>query len=221
MTTFWNWEFALEILPDILRGLIVTIESVIIGMIVALVVGLGWALLRRSDRRVISWTATSIVELVRSTPLLVQIYLFFYVFPLVGISMSPFVTGVIALGIHYSAYTSEVYRSGIDGVPVGQWQAATALNLSRYHIYKNVVLPQALPPVVPALGNYLVAMFKDAPLLSAITVLEVLQTAKIIGSETFRYLEPITIVGALFLVLSLCSATLINYLERFGNRARA
>ncbi len=88
-----------------------------------------------------------------------------------------------------------------------------ALNLTRWRTMKDIIIPQAIPPVVPALGNYLVAMFKDTPLLSAITVLEVLQTAKLIGSETFRYVEPLTLVGVLFLVLSLLSAALIRWVE--------
>jgi polar amino acid transport system permease protein len=128
--------------------------------------------------------------------------------------MTPFVTGVLALGVHYSAYTSEVYRAGIDSVPRGQWEAAAALNLPRARTFFRVILPQALPPVVPALGNYVVAMFKDTPLLSTITVLELLFTAKNLGAETFRYLEPFTLVGLLFLIVSLAAAGGIRMLER-------
>jgi polar amino acid transport system permease protein len=212
MTTF-DWELAGEILPTILKGLWVTGQAVVVGMSLAIVLGLVWAILRRSPQRPISWAASAVVEFIRSTPLLVQLYLLFYIAPDIGIKLSPFVAGAIGLGLHYSAYTAEVYRAGIDGVPMGQWQAATALNMSRYHTLKRIILPQAIPPVIPVLGNYLVAMFKDAPLLSAITVVGVLQTAKIIGAERFRYLEPITIVGLLFLVVSLCSAVFIQKLE--------
>jgi polar amino acid transport system permease protein len=138
----------------------------------------------------------------------------FYVLPDVGMRLSPMLTGVLALGLHYSCYMSEVYRAGIDAVPKGQWEAATALALSPVQTYRYVVLPQAIPPIIPALGNYVIAMFKDAPLLSAITVLGILQRAKIIGNETFRYLEPLTIVGVIFLVLSLLSGFAVSYLER-------
>jgi polar amino acid transport system permease protein len=120
---------------------------------------------------------------------------------------------VAALGLHYSAYTSEVYRAGIDSVPRGQWEAAIALNLSPYRTFRSIILPQAIPPILPALGNYLVAMFKDTPLLAAITVNELLQSAKLIGAERFRYLEPLTMVGLLFLVASLASAHFIRILE--------
>jgi polar amino acid transport system permease protein len=210
----WNWKFAASILPDILRGLGVTLLAVALGMAVALVLGLVWTIARRSRYRSIAWPATAVVEFVRSTPLLVQIFFVFYVFPSIGIVLSPLVAGVLALGIHYSCYTSEVYRAGINAVARGQWEAARALNFSRAQTYRYVILPQAIPPIIPALGNYLIAMFKDAPLLSAITVLEILQRAKIIGNETFRYLEPFTIVGVIFLILSLLSGLAVTRLER-------
>lgn len=209
----WNWQFAFEILPDILRGLGVTLSAVFWGMILALVLGLVWAICRRSKSKWIAWPVVGLVEFVRSTPLLVQIYFLFYVFPTTGLTLSPFLTGVIALGLHYSCYTSEVYRAGINAIPPGQWMASKALNLTTRQTYQYVVLPQAIPPIIPALGNYLIAMFKDTPLLSAITVLEILQRAKIIGKETFRFLEPLTIVGVTFLVLSLASGFGIRWLE--------
>ncbi len=209
----FDWGFALEILPALLRAGLVTLQCTVVGMILALVLGLGWALLRRSSRRILAWPANWIVEFVRSTPLLVQVYFLFYVLPEFGISWSPFVTGALGLGLHYSAYTAEVYRAGIDNVPSGQWEAARALNLGWMETWRSVILPQAVPPMVPALGNYLVGMFKETPILAAITVQELLQTAKLIGAESFRYLEPLTLVGLLFLLISLSSAQLIGWLE--------
>ena len=118
------------------------------------------------------------------------------------------------LGLHYSTYCAEVYRAGLDNIPRGQWEAAAALNLSTYHTYRDVIIPQAIPPVIPALGNYFVALFKDTPLLSAIAVVELMQRAKILGSENFRYIEPITIVGLFFLAFSLIASALNRYVER-------
>ena len=209
----FDWHYAWEILPRLAEGLVVTIQATLIGMAVALTLGLVLALARRSRHRLVSWPTGALVEFVRSTPLLVQIYFLFYVLPDAGLRLSPLATGVLALGLHYAAYCSEVYRAGLESVPKGQWEAAVALNLTRWRMMKDIIIPQAIPPVVPALGNYLVAMFKDTPLLSAITVLEVLQTAKLIGAETFRYVEPLTLVGVLFLVLSLLSAALIRWVE--------
>ena len=215
----WDWDFTFQILPDLLRAFLVTVQATILGMSLALVLGLVWAILRRARYRIISMPVFWMVEFVRSTPLLVQIYFLFFVFPDFGIRLSPLTTGVLALGLHYSAYTAEVYRSGIEGVQKGQWEAAVALNMRPWHMWRAVILPQAIPPVIPALGNYLGAMFKDTPMLAAITVLELLQTAKLIGAETFRYLEPLTLVGLLFLAISLLSSRFIRHLEaRFGSQ---
>jgi len=210
----FDWAFAVSILPDLGRALGVTVRATLAGMALALALGLAWALLRRAPVRAVRLAVFWGVEFVRSTPLLVQIYFLFFVLPGAGITLSPFATGVLALGLHYSAYTAEVYRAGIEAVPRGQWEAAWALGLSPGHTWRAVVLPQAIPPVVPALGNYLVAMFKDSPMLAGITVVELLQTAKLIGAETFRYLEPLTLVGLLFLAVSLVSARAIRHLER-------
>ncbi|MNR36663.1 putative glutamine ABC transporter permease protein GlnM [compost metagenome] len=115
---------------------------------------------------------------------------------------------------------SEVFRSGIEAVPRGQWEASRALNFSPKHTWMNIVLPQALPPVIPVMGNYLITMFKETPILSAITLVELLQTAKAIGSGSFRYLEAFTLVGLLFLLLSYPSSLLVGKLERQFQRNR-
>lgn len=213
----FDWAFAWSILPQLLWALRITVLATILGMALAATLGLVWVLLRRSPWRIVAWTAHYAVEFIRSTPILVQIYFLFYMLPEFGVRLSPMVAGVLALGIHYSAYLAEVYRAGIESIPKGQWEAARALNLSPIQTWQRVIIPQAFPPIIPVMGNYLVAMFKDTPMLSAITVLELLQTAKIIGSESFRYLEPLTIVGALFLILSLLAAQGVRWAERRFN----
>lgn len=213
MKFVWDWDYALEILPPLLKALVVTVEATVLGFLLALVVGLLLAVLRRAPLRLVRWPVGFFVEFVRSTPLLVQLYFLYFVLPDYGISLPALVVGVVGLGLHYSAYTAEVYRSGLDGVPRGQWEAARALNLSAFRTYRDVVVPQAIPPIIPALGNYLISMFKDSPLLSAITVVEALQQAKILGSESFQYLEPFTVVGLLFLALSLLSAAGVRRVE--------
>lgn len=209
----FDWRFAWDILPRLAEGLVVTLQATVLGMAVALSLGLILALARRSRYRLVAWPTGVLVEFIRSTPLLVQIYFLFYVLPDTGVRLSPLATGVLALGLHYAAYCSEVYRAGLESVPKGQWDAAIALNLGRWRMMKDVIVPQAIPPVVPALGNYLIAMFKDTPLLSAITVLEMLQAAKLIGAESFRYIEPLTLVGVVFLLLSLLSAAAVRWVE--------
>jgi polar amino acid transport system permease protein len=214
----WDWHFAGKILPDLLRGLVVTIEATLLGYAVALVLGLVWAILRRSPSRIVSQVVRWVVEFIRSTPLLVQLFFLFFALPSLGLTFSALVTGVVGLGLHYSAYTSEVYRAGIADVPAGQWEAATALNLPRRRVWFGVVLPQAVRKVIPTLGNYLIAMFKDSPLLLAITVPEMLHSAYDVGAQSLRFLEPMTIVGVLFVIVSVLSSLLLRRLEfRYGN----
>lgn len=213
-----DWSYVDEILPILTRAAVVTLEATLLGFVLAAALGLLLAILRLLPNRAVAMSVTVLVEFIRSTPLLIQIFFLYFVFPKFGIAMSAFLTGVIALGVHYATYCSEVYRSGLENIPRGQWEAATALNLSAYHTFRDIIIPQAIPPVVPALGNYLVALFKETPLLSSIAVLELMQTAKNLGSESFRYTEPITIVGLFFLLMSLVSAGMIRAVERRLNR---
>src|SRR5690606_10576218 len=202
-----------QVLPDLLRAFGVTLQATVGGFALAAVLGLIWAMLRMLPFAWLSRATFWLVELVRSTPLLIQLYFLYYVLPEYGLTLSPFAIGGLALVVHYSAYTAEVYRAGIEAVPRGQWEAATALNLPASSTWLRIVLPQAVPPTLPVLGNYFIAMFKDTPLLAAITVMEMLQTAKLIGAESFRYLEPLTITGVAVLGVSLAASYGVRSLE--------
>lgn len=215
----WDWSYLWHVLPDILRALETTVKITLIGTAIAMVLGLIWALMRRSSILPVRWIAGIIVEVIRDTPLLVQVYFLYFVVPETGLVLSALVTGIAAIGINYSAYTAEVYRAGIEGVPRTQWEAARALNFSTLRTWSSIVLPQSVPAVIPALGNYLIAMFKDTPILSAIGIIEMLNQAEILGSQNFRYTEPITLVGVLFLLISYPSSVGIRALERrFGKQ---
>jgi polar amino acid transport system permease protein len=213
MTGIWDWNYAISILPALLDGLRITLIATLLGSIVAMVLGLVFAVLRRGPRPV-SLAVLAFVEFVRSTPLLVQIFFLFFVLPRFGIVLSALTVGVIALGVHYACYTSEVYRAGIEAVPRGQWEAATALSLSPTRIWTGVVLPQAIPRVVPALGNYVISMFKEVPLLVGIGLLDVVGQAREAGNIFFRYVEPYTLAGLFFLLLSYPASLLMRRLER-------
>jgi polar amino acid transport system permease protein len=215
----WDTEFALSILPRIASAAWITVTATIAGFAVAMMVGLLLACRPRSGP--IAWAVIGFVEGVRSTPLLVQVYFLYYVLPNWGITMSAWQTGVLALGLHYASYLSEVYRAGFESVAQGQREAVIALNLGRFDSFREVILPQALRPIVPALGNYLIGMFKETPILFVISVHEMMSVAKLIGSETFHYIEPYTIVGAIFLAMSLGAAALVQQVERrLGKWAR-
>lgn len=210
----WDWEFVRQIMPMLVEGVKITILATILGSGLAAAVGLAIALMRRSPNRIVSRSVGFAAEFIRGTPLLVQLYFIFFVLPDVGILLPPLVAGVIGLGLHYGTYAAEVYRAGIDNVPRGQWEAAKACNLSAGQTWTRIILPQAIPPMIPALANYFIAMFKETPLLSAITVLELMNQAKSVANTYYRYIEPMTLVGAFFLVISLLSVFLLRWLER-------
>jgi polar amino acid transport system permease protein len=209
----WDWGFAFSILPDLLAGLVLTLQITVLGSIVAFSLGLVLALALRGPR-VLAIVVRSFVEFVRSTPLLVQIFFLYFVLPDFGILLPTLAVGVIALGVHYATYTADIYRAGIDAVPVGQWEAAAALSLPRSRVWTGVILPQAIPRVLPALGNYVISMFKETPLLIGISVLEIVGQAREAGGTTFRYVEAYTLAGLLFLALSYPAALLVRRLER-------
>ncbi|WP_116248212.1 ectoine/hydroxyectoine ABC transporter permease subunit EhuD [Nocardiopsis sp. FIRDI 009] len=205
----WDFEFTVEAMPDLLSGLWVTVQVTILGYLIALSLGLLIAVVRRV--RVVGPLVHGVMEFIRTTPLVVQLVFVFLLTPSV---ISGMTVGIVVLGVHYSAYTAEVYRSGIEGVAKGQWEAARALSLPASRTWGAIVLPQAIRKVIPALGNYLIAMFKDTPLLLAIGVAELLTQARRIGSASFQVVEAYTLVGFLFLAVSIPSAILIRRLER-------
>jgi polar amino acid transport system permease protein len=179
----FDFEYARSILPLLLKASVITIEATLVSFAIALIGGLILALALRARLPLISWAVWGMAQFIRSTPLLMQVYFLFFVLPAFGITMPPFVTGVVGLGIHYSCYIAEVYRAGLESVPKGQWEAAVALNYSKGRAMAAIILPQAVPPMVPVLANYMIAMFKDTPILASITVIELMQTANIIASE--------------------------------------
>jgi polar amino acid transport system permease protein len=214
----FDFGFARDILPDLLRGALVTIEATFGGFLVALAGGLILAAGRRSRSRLARAACAGFTEFVRNTPLLVQLYFTFYGLPLFGLSVSAMATGVLGLGAYYSAYIAEVYRAGIDGVPVGQWEAARSLDMSVPRTWIRIILPQAVPPILPVLGNYLISMFKDTPLLATITIPEMFNAAEQVAGSTYRYNEPYTLLALIFLVMAYPSSLLFRRLER---RSRA
>ena len=207
------WAFAWSVLPILLRGLLVTLQATVAGFAIAAVLGLLLAMLKAARWRAVAWPARLISEFLRDTPLLVQLFFLYYVLPDYGLVLPAFLTGALALGLQYSAYLSEVYRAGLQAVPLGQRQAAWALGLSPMTGFRHVVLPQALARIVPALGNYLISISKDVPLLGVVAVLEMLNVARIIGDRSYDYFTPLTMAGLIYLVLSLVSAALVRRLE--------
>ena len=216
----WRWDFTFEVvLPKLWDAAGITVYATVVSFLFALVGGLVLMLLKAAPNRLLSFIAAEVIEFIRGTPLLVQIFFLFFVLPEFGLTLPPLTTGILAISIYNSALCAEIYRAGIEAVPRGQWEAALALNMSPYRAFRRIILPQSLPPIIPALGNYLVAIFKETPLLSFVAVGEIMHASKLIGSEYYRFTEAVTIAGIFFLVLSLISAAIIRVIERQVTKA--
>ncbi|RMN09910.1 Amino acid ABC transporter protein, permease, partial [Pseudomonas savastanoi pv. glycinea] len=164
--------FAWSILPELFQGLLVTVQVVVLGFLLAVLLGLILALTLRSQITIVHRLSKGYLSFFRNTPLMVQLYVLFFALPLAGITFPAITTGVIGLGCYYAAYIAEAYRGAIDDIPAGQWEAARALDFSRGDTWRRIILPQALKPMLPVLGNYLIGMFKETPLLAVITIPE-------------------------------------------------
>ena len=210
----WDWGAVRDFLPHFWDGLLVTLQALVLGSLIAFVLGLVWALLIRTPTRWVRWPVGVVTEFIRDTPLLVQLFFLFYVLPEWGLAFSALTTGVVAIGLHYSTYTMQVYRAGIEAVPAGQWEAATALSLPMRRTWTAVILPQAIRRVVPALGNYVISMLKDTPMLMAITVLDMLGEARLFSQQHFQFTEPLTVIGVAFVLISYPASLLLRALER-------
>lgn len=210
----WDWSAVADFMPRFLDGLLVTLQVLVLGSLISFSLGLVWAAGFRARSRFVRWPVNAVTEFIRTTPLLVQLFFLFFVLPEWGVQFSALTTGTLAIGLHYSTYTAQVYRAGIDAVPVGQWEAAKALSLPRHRTWLTVILPQALRRIAPALGNYVIAMLKDTPLLAGISVLELLQQSRLESAATFQYTEPLTVIGVAFVLVAYPASLLVRTLER-------
>ncbi|MGY1747809.1 ectoine/hydroxyectoine ABC transporter permease subunit EhuD [Modestobacter sp. SYSU DS0511] len=217
--SLWDWDYALDVLPELVTAFLqLTLGITAAAALLAIVLGLPLALGRRSELAVVSWPTHGVVEFVRSTPIPIQLFFVYYALPAAGIRISALTTGIVVLGIHYACYMSEVYRAGIDAVPKGQWEACVALSLSPQRTWRAVILPQVVRRVLPSTGNQIIALFKETPFLIVIGVAEMVTVANQLAAAQYRYIEPITIAGLIFLAASYPTSVLLRRLEtRLGH----
>jgi polar amino acid transport system permease protein len=225
----WQWYRLPAYLPHVVdgrliwgplvRGLMVTLEISLWAMILALALGLVVALLRLSPSFAGRAIAKGYLEIVRGTPLLVQLYLFYFILaPVLGIGRSW--TGIVALACFEGAFASEILRAGILSVPKEQWEAATALDLTRRQSLRLVVLPQAVPLMLPPLAGVLVSLVKDSAIVSVIAIFDLTSEGRNIISDTFMSFEVWFAVAALYLAVTLSLTTSIRWLERWVGRSQ-
>lgn len=210
----WDWHYAWQIMPTLLDGVVQTLLVTLASATIALLGGLAVAVARWVSPAVVSAPLRLLVELARGIPILVLLFFGFYALPSVGLRLSAFVTGVTVLGAVYAAYCSEVYRGGLASVPPAIWDSASALGLPTFVTWTRVILPTVVRGNVGAFGNYVVILYKQTALLFTIGMPVLLTNAQVAGYESFRYLEPFTLAGALYLLLNLPSIWLVRRLER-------
>ncbi len=201
-------------MPYLLQGALVTIQISLLSMALALVLGLIAAVAGLSRAWLPRFLAGFYVEVIRGTPLLVQLFLVYYGLPSVGVRLEPFMAGFLTLGAHYGAYLSEVYRAGIYSVDRGQWEAAASIGMSRGMIMREIILPQAIRTILPPIGNYFISMLKDSALVATISVTELLRAGQLRVAITFRAMEIYLIIAAIYLAMSYALSLLIRHLER-------
>lgn len=207
-------DFYIDILPTLLRGAALTMALTGASMALALVIGLAAALGKLTPVAPVRWVAYWYVEIIRGTPLLVQLFLIYFGLPQYGIQLDPFVAGVLGLSINYGAYLAEVYRAGIQSIAQGQREAGESLGMGRAQIMRWIILPQAFKVVIPPIGNYFISLIKDSALASTITVAELMRAANLEVAQTFRSFDIYLLVAAMYFALSFPISRLLQRLER-------
>lgn len=210
----FDWSIVWSSLPRLLDGAWMTIWLACVTMLLAIPGGLALALLRLSGIRPLAMAATAFVEFFRATPLILQIYWVYYVLPAYfDIQLSQIATAIVGLACNISAFNSETFRSGIVSIRQGQWNAGLALGMSRLDVFFRIVAPQALMRVLPALASTWVSLFKDTSLVSIIAVSELSYVAFQIRAETYRILEVLTAMAALYWLMGYPQAKLVDWIH--------
>ncbi len=215
---FFNLGVIREYGGALLQGLLLTVTLTLIVITLSLVLAVPVALCRMSSRVAIRGPASVYVEVIRGTPLLLQLVYIYYVLPGIGITLNGFVAAIVGLTLNYTAYMSEVYRGGILAVPRHQWEAAATIGLSRARTFQRIILPQTLRIVTPTLGNYFISLFKDTALASVVTVQELTFTGQIISARSYQYFTIYTVTGVLYLAVGYPSAVFVKWLEKRSQR---
>ncbi|MEW6109222.1 MAG: ABC transporter substrate-binding protein/permease [Nitrospirota bacterium] len=200
-------------LPSLLKGAGVTVVVSVVSMSIAISLGLILTIVRLYGRVPFSSMATAYIEFFRGTPLLIQLYIFYYGLPNIGITFNPLTAAFIGLGMNYAAYEAELYRAGIMAVPKGQMEAALSLGMTRHLALRRVILPQALRIAIPGVTNDFIALFKDSSLVSIIAMVELTKTYSILAATTLRFFELGLIVAFLYFAMSYPLSLLARRLE--------
>lgn len=210
----FDFNLVLHYLPMLLKAAGVTVELTLLAIVFGLLIGLLAALARLSRHRALRWTAAGYIWLIRSTPLLVQLFIIYFGLPQFGFELSPFTSGVIGLALNVGAYNAETIRAGIQAIPLGQVEASRSLGFGTARTMRLIILPQAFKLIVPPLGNNLIILIKDTSLVSTITLAELfMRTQQLVGA-TFKPFELYFACALIYALLTTITSLLLQRFER-------
>jgi polar amino acid transport system permease protein len=202
-------------IPFILEGIWVTLKFVIVSIIFGFVLGTMLALFKISRLKVLNWFGDAYTSIFRGTPLILQLMIIYFAIPqLTGYDISPFLSAILAFGLNSSAYVSEIIRAGIQAVDKGQTEAAQALGVPYRLMMKDLIFPQALKNILPALMNEFITLTKESAIVSTIGYLDLMRRAQVVGADTYRNFEPLIFVGLIYWLLVMVLTMLGKVVER-------
>lgn len=201
-------------IPALFWGATVTLRVTVLSIVIGLLIGIVAGLARVWPNTFLRTVASAYIELVRGTPLLVQIFLVYFGLPALGLNLDPFVAGIIAMGVNSGAYVGEIVRGGIESIAQGQMEAALSLGMTWWQAMYYVILPQAFVRILPPLGNEFIALLKDSSLVSTIAIAELTRTGQIIITRTFKSFEIWSGVALFYFVMTYAISRVVKYSEK-------
>ena len=211
----FNWSLIVVNLPLLLQGALVTVKITAFSVAAGFIIGMLASIANLSSFKPLRWLVRIYVDVVRGTPMLVQIFLIYFALPqIIGQRIDPFIAAVTACSLNSGAYMSEIFRAGIQSINKGQMEAGLSLGLSWAQTMRYIVMPQALKAIIPPLGNEFIAMLKDSSLVSVIGFEELMRRGQLIIAKTYASAEIWTAVAIIYLVMTQVISYFIAYLER-------
>ncbi len=213
-----DWNIIFHYFPFLAKAALITLELSVVSLILGTAFGLSAALCKLGSNPVFRGVASFYVWIIRSTPLLVQLFIIYFGLPQIGIDLGPFMSGVLGLGLNVGAYNAETIRGGILSIPIGQTEAARSLGMSKALTMRRIILPQALRNIIPPLGNNFIILIKDTSLVSTITLVELTLTAQRFIGSTYKPFEMYVMAAVLYAVLTSTASLLLGKLEKRTNK---
>jgi ectoine/hydroxyectoine ABC transporter permease protein EhuD len=210
---YYSIDDMILFLPSLLHGALLTIAVSLLAFGLALIFGLVTGIARISRIAPLRVVAACYIQFIRGTPLLLQLFFIYYVLPYAGIVLTPFISAALGLTLNYSAYMAEVFRSGIQAIPKGQWEAGSSIGMSRGLLLRRIILPQAIRIIIPSLGNFFVSIFKDSALVSVITMRDLMFSGQLLASATYKHFEIFTMVAVIYFLISYPTAKFVEWIE--------